>query len=76
MTFLNPLPKDKIWALTKLKAFADDKFSFAKMLISLFVRVENIVGKRENAGYQHFLLLPRCFQKDPLSGSLKVRIVW
>ena len=26
-------------------------------------RVENIVGKEENAGYQHFLLLPQCFQK-------------
>ena len=28
-----------------------------------FDRVENIVGKRENAGYQHFLLFPQCFQK-------------
>ena len=25
--------------------------------------VENIVGKGENAGYQHFLLFPQCFQK-------------
>ena len=24
---------------------------------------ENIVGKEENAGYQHFLLFPRCFSK-------------
>ena len=24
--------------------------------------VENIVGKGENAGYQHFLLYPQCFQ--------------
>ena len=23
--------------------------------------LENIVGKRENAGYQHFLLFPQCF---------------
>ena len=23
---------------------------------------ENIVGKGENAGYQHFLLFPQCFQ--------------
>ena len=22
---------------------------------------ENIVGKEENAGYQHFLLFPQCF---------------
>ena len=26
-------------------------------------RVENIVGKGENAGYQHFLLFPQCFHK-------------
>ena len=39
-------------------------------------RVENIVGKGENAGYQLFLLFPQCFQKAFLSGSLKVRIVW
>ena len=25
--------------------------------------VENNLGKGENAGYQHFLLLPHCFQK-------------
>ena len=26
-------------------------------------KVENIVGKEENAGDQHFLLFPQCFQK-------------
>ena len=26
-------------------------------------RIENIVGKGENAGYQHFLLFPQWFQK-------------
>ena len=34
--------------------------------------VENIVGKRENAGYQHFLLFPQCFQK----ASFPLVIVW
>ena len=29
----------------------------------VFHRIENIVGKEENAGYQHFLLFPLCFQK-------------
>ena len=24
---------------------------------------ENIVGKGENTGYQHFFLFPQCFQK-------------
>ena len=27
-------------------------------MISVFDRIENIVGEGENAGYQHFLLLP------------------
>ena len=29
---------------------------------------ENIVEKGENAGYQHFLLFPQCFQKGSFSG--------
>ena len=33
-------------------------------------RVENIVGKGENAGNQHFLLFPKCFQKPPFLGTL------
>ena len=37
--------------------------------------VENTVGKGENAGYQHFLLFPQCFQKASFYGSLKVVIV-
>ena len=46
------------------------------MMIFVLDRVENIVGKGENAGYQHFLLFPGCFQKASFSGSLKVVIVW
>ena len=38
-------------------------------------RIENIVGKGENAGYRHFLLFPQCFHKASSSGSLKVGIV-
>ena len=53
----NPFPEDKILNETKLKAFADDKFN-KKNYISVFDRVENIVRKGENAGYQHFLLFP------------------
>ena len=30
-----------------------------------------MVGKGENAGNQHFLLFPQCFQKATFSGSLK-----
>ena len=37
-------------------------------------KIENIMGKEENAGYQHFLLFPQCFQKALSSGLLKARI--
>ena len=39
-------------------------------------KIENIVEKEENAGYQHFLLFPQYFQKAPSSGSLKIWILW
>ena len=44
-------------------------------MISVSGLIENIVGKGENAGYQHFLLFPQCFQKASSSGSLKLGIV-
>ena len=37
--------------------------------------VENIVGKGENAGYQHFFLFPQCLYKAFYTGSLKMVIV-
>ena len=41
-------------------------------MVQLFLdRVENIVGKGENADYQHF----QCFQKVYFQSSLKVEIV-
>ena len=72
----NPLPDDKILDMTKLKAYADDKLNIVKMMISLFNKVENTVEKGENAGCQHFLLFPQCFQKPFSLGSFKVGIVW
>ena len=45
---VDSLPNDKILALTKLKAFADDKFNVAKLMISVFNRVENTVGIFQN----------------------------
>ena len=35
----------------------------AKVMVLAFERVENIVGKGENAAYKHFLLFSQCFQK-------------
>ena len=45
------------------------------MTILLFDRLENTVGKEENAGYQPFLLFPQCFPKPFSVGSLKDGIV-
>ena len=36
-------------------------------------RVENIIGKGENAGYQHFLLFQQCFSKAFFSRYVKSR---
>ena len=67
---------DKNLTLSKLKAFTDDKINVTRMIISVYVRVENIVGKGENAGYQHFLLFPQCFEKVSFPDSSKGVIVW
>ena len=66
----------QILDLNAFKAFAGDKLNVVRIMISVCETEENIVGKGGNAGYQHFLLFPLCFQKPSLPGSLKVRIVW
>ena len=38
---------------------------------SVFDWVETIMGKGENAGYQHFLLFQKCFQKALPQGHKK-----
>ena len=72
----NPLPNDKIREQSNLKAFVDEILNVIQMMICVADWVENIVGKGENAGHQHFLLFPQCFQKASFLGALKVRIVW
>ena len=76
MKLFNPLPNDKILDLSKLKAFADNSLNVNQKLKFALGRAEKIVGKGENAGYQHFLLFPQCFQKASFTEVLKVRIVW
>ena len=71
-----PLPNNKILDWTKLKACADNKINLIEKLKFALNRTENIVGKGENAGYQHFLLFPQCFQKLSFQEVLKVGIVW
>ena len=63
----NSLPNDKILDQSKFKEPADDKINATKNLKFGLGMVENILGKGENAGYQHFLLFSKRFQK-PCSG--------
>ena len=46
------------------------------MMIFVFDRLENVVGKEENTGYQHFLLFPQFFQTAFYPESSVVGIVW
>ena len=73
---MNSLPNDKIVDWLKLKEFADDNIKVTEKLKFILGREENNVGKGENAGYEHFLLFPKCFQKASFSRSVKVGIVW
>ena len=72
----NPLPNNKNLDLSKLEAVADDSLNVNQKLEFAAGRVENIVGKGENAGYQHFLFFPQCFHKTSSLRLLKVGIVW
>ena len=65
-----------IFGLDQIQSISRRKLNFVKIMISVFDTVENIMGKGENAGDQHFLLFPQCFQKASFPGSLKVKIVW
>ena len=72
---LNPLPDDKILDWSKLKAFADDKINVAENLDFVLGRIENIVGKGENAGYQQFIFIRHICVTDRHSMILDVKMV-
>ena len=59
----NSLPNNKILDQSKLKAYVIHTIKITQKLIFVLGKIENIEGKGENAGYQHFLLFPRSFQK-------------
>ena len=63
MVWFNSVPNDNISDWSKSKAIADDKINVIHTLKFALGKVENIVGKRENAGYWYFLLFPPRFQK-------------
>ena len=41
---------------------------FQKEKLKCFLASKKTTGKEENAGYQHFLLFPLCFQKVSCTG--------
>ena len=55
------------------KAYADDKVNVNVKLNFIFGRILDIVGKGENAGYQHFLVFRECFQKVSFVKVIKSR---
>ena len=57
--------------LSNLIAFADDKLYRTYSMKYAHHRIENIVGKGENAGNQHFLLFPQYFAKAYFQGREK-----
>ena len=64
----NSLSNNKILDHSKFKELADDKINATKKLKFVKGMAENILGKGENAGYQHFILFPKCFHKLFSSG--------
>ena len=70
-TLFNYLPNDKILDWSKVKAFPDDKLNAIKEWKFVLGREDNIVGKREKAGNQHFLFFPQLFQKASFTEVLK-----
>ena len=69
MQSFNSLPNNLILDLSKLEALADNKINLTQKLKIVSSRLENIVGKRENAGYQHFLLSHIIFRRLLSQGS-------
>ena len=73
---VHSLPNNKILDWSELKAFADEKISVNEKLEFGLGRVENIVGKGENADYQNFFHFTQLFQETSFTKSLKVGIMW
>ena len=66
---LDWLTKDTILDWFKLKTFADNNLYVTENLKLALGRVENIMEKGKNAGYQHFLLFPLYFKNALSAGS-------
>ena len=60
---INCLPNNNILNGSNFKALEDDKINGTRKLKFVSGWVEKSLGKGENAGYLHFLLFSKCFQK-------------
>ena len=70
--YTNPLLEDKILALCKFKAFADNRLNTQKIKFVL-QRLKNIMEKGENIGYHHFLTFPTMLLKGFILRGVKSR---
>ena len=70
---INYLSNDNLLGWSKFIGSADEKINVTQKLKFSMGRVESIVGKGENAGYQHFLLFRQCFQKASYIGFVRSR---
>ena len=72
-TMHKPFPKRRILDSSKLKELAGHNFKFDENGRMFFKHVENIVGKREIARNEQFLLFPTVFSKDLYYRHVKTR---
>ena len=72
----NSLPNKENLEWSKLKAFANDIINFLEMIITLFYRVEDIVGKGEMLVASIFSFSHNVLKGLFYPGSLKVGFVW
>ena len=72
----NSLLNDKILALSKLyiKALADGSLYITNNMKFVFGRIEYIMEKGENVGYQHFLLIQHFFHRVVKSCNPRSRL--
>ena len=59
----NPLPDDKILAIFKLKAFADDNFILVQMLQFFLVKLEYVVDNGRKCWLPAFSPVPVMYSK-------------
>ena len=69
LSYIKALQNNKISDCSTLKAFVDDKLNIFKMMISIFDRLENTVGKRRKCWFPAFSPFPTVFSKAFLLGG-------